>query len=341
MILIDSIYICEGGGLVLLKYLVEEIEKENLQVYYLFDERVEKDFQFIEGNKKTVLNNSYIKRYLFYLRNKSRFSKVLCFGNVPPPIKLPSTVYVYFHQLLFLEIPNDFKLKKKCIYFLKQSIVSILKDNAKIWLVQSELVQKKLAIKYLSGNKNKVLVLPFYPPLDFNKSIIKRQANTLLYVSNSSPHKNHEVLIEAFCNIYDKLNYGKLTLTVPEVSSSLNSLIREKVGLGYPIVNSGFVDREKISILYLENEYLIFPSLTESFGLGIAEAIDGGCKVICADLPYTYEICEPSLKFNPYMIGSIEEAILIALTKKLQSSKKIINNDIFKLISILQNEEVQ
>ena len=54
-------------------------------------------------------------------------------------------------------------------------------------------------------------------------------------------------------------------------------------------------DRLTLQKEYLSSEFLMFPSLTESFGLGLIEAIECGCKVIGADLPYTYEVCEPHL----------------------------------------------
>ncbi|MDN5489885.1 MAG: glycosyltransferase, partial [Acinetobacter sp.] len=104
---------------------------------------------------------------------------------------------------------------------------------------------------------------------------------------------------------------------------------------GYPIVNVGFVSRDRLINLYKSNEYLIFPSLAESFGLGLAEAIDGGCKVLGADLPYTYEVCNPSLVFDPYNVNGIENAIITAITQELTSSNKVISNDINQLILLL------
>ncbi|WEI19376.1 hypothetical protein PY247_05195 [Acinetobacter proteolyticus] len=83
MILIDSVYINDGGGLVLLKYLVDVLGKTELSIFYLFDERTKDIFKDVNSSKLFV-ENKISKRKKFYDLNKNKFSSVLCFGNVPP-----------------------------------------------------------------------------------------------------------------------------------------------------------------------------------------------------------------------------------------------------------------
>lgn len=335
MILIDSIYINDGGGLVLLKFIIEKIEEAGLDVFYLIDERAQSNFTWLKDSQSEFIANSILERKLFYKKNMNKFSKIFCFGNIPPPIKLNVPVYVYFHQPLFLKIPSEFSLKNKIIYKVKQIVLSYYKKNADIWLTQSRLIQESFTKKYLKNDPSSVKILPFYPPLNFDERAIKRQSDSFLYVSNTAPHKNHEKLIAAFCNAFDKTQTGVLTVTVPKSSVDLCELIDEKNRLNYPIKNVGFIGRNELVNLYLSHEYLIFPSLAESFGLGLAEAVDAGCKVLVSDLPYAYQVCDPSLTFNPYTVESIESAIITAITQELPESNKIITNDINQLISLL------
>src|SRR5690554_775744 len=107
MILLDSLYINDGGGKVLLDYLVENIEQSNIKCFYIFDKRCENDFLWIPDNRKVILKASLYKRHQFYRKNKLKFSKVLCFGNLPPTMNLNIKTYTYFHQPLFLEIPES------------------------------------------------------------------------------------------------------------------------------------------------------------------------------------------------------------------------------------------
>lgn len=333
MILIDGVYINDGGGMVLLKYLVEILEKTNLHVFYLFDDRTSEVFCNV-GVKREFISNSLRKRKQFYENHGDKFETVLCFGNVPPPIKLKAKVFVYFHQPLFLKIPKSFSFKNKIIYNAKQFVLNYYKNNASIWLTQSTLIQQELANRYFFGNISSIKILPFYPPLNFDTVGVKRNKNTFLYVSNAAPHKNHQNLINAFCKAYDQLRQGSLVVTVPNSAETLCQIINDKKKEGYPIQNVGFVDRDVLKELYLSHEYLIFPSLAESFGLGLAEAIDGGCKVIASDLAYTYQVCNPSLTFNPHVISEIEGAIIKAVTEELPLSEKLITNDVSQLISL-------
>jgi len=111
--------------------------------------------------------------------------------------------------------------------------------------------------------------------------------------------------------------------------------IDDKIALGYPIINTGFIKRDDLKLLYLQNEYLVFPSLAESFGLGLVESIENGCKVLGSDLPYTYAVCEPSLVFNPYDVESIYNAFTKTIVDDLKPSFSKIKNGINDLIDIL------
>ena len=335
MLLIDSVFVNNGGGLVLLKYMVDFFEKSSLDVFYLFDYRTESTFNYIDVNRRVFISNSIIHRHKFYIENKDKFSNVICFGNLPPTIRLNSRVLVYFHQKLFLEIPREIPSLNKLNLFIKQNILNFVKNNADFWLVQTEDVKRNFSNKYLNNKFEKIIKLPFYPEINFSEVKVERNNKGFIYVSNSSPHKNHKKLIEAFCLAYDDVREGHLILTVPESDVEICSLVTEKHTLGYPIYNVGFLSREKLARLYLSHGYLIFPSLSESFGLGLVEAIDGGCKIIAADLPYTYEVCKPSLIFDPNSVESIKLSIIKALEEELPSSLKLIDNDISKLINIL------
>lgn len=335
MVLIDAVFINNGGGLILLNYLVNYLESNNLKVFYLFDDRTRNLFNHIPESRKKFIKNSLIRRHFFYINNREEFKIILCFGNLPPTTQLKAKVLVYFHQNIFLNIPKNFSFKNKFIYFLKQNILNFIKNNADVWLVQSESVRSEFSYKYFDADVRKVIKFPFYPELDFSGYNVNRVKHSFLYVSNSSSHKNHYKLIEAFCLAYDEIKKGHLTLTVPILDINLCNFINKKITLGYPIENVGFIERQKLAEIYLSHEYLIFPSLSESFGLGLAEAIDGGCKIIAADLKYTYEVCKPSLVFDPLDIESIKDAILYAIQNELPYAKKLINNDISKIMQLL------
>ena len=179
--------------------------------------------------------------------------------------------------------------------------------------------------------------MPFYPSLSGNSiKISESKKNKFIYVSNAYAHKNHLRLIEAFKIFYDQYKTGKLTVTIGPEYSDLNSLIKSLNEEKYPIVNAGYVDRNDLAALYNANEYLIYPSLTESFGLGLIEAMENGCKVIGADLPYTYAVCKPSIVFDPLSVNSIAHAFGEAISNKSQNTEQLLFDEIKKIIQILK-----
>ena len=340
MILIDAIYINTGGGKILLDYLIEELEKTDKQIFYLLDKRIEKEKYIIKSSNIIMyLNSGFFDRINFYKQNKEKFDKIFCFGNIPPPIRLNTKVFTYFHGAAYIFLSkNDFSLKNRLLFFLKRKILSLWKKNTDKWIVQSSYVQEKMIERY-GENKDKIEIIPFFKSIKKNRDIrnIDKIPNSFLYVSNAYPNKNHTRLIEAFCNFYDKYKIGKLILTVSEKFDEVEELIDTKIQQEYPIENLGYVSQEVLVKYYEQSEFVIFPSTSESFGLGLIEGIEFDCKIIGANLPYTYAVCEPSIVFNPLNIESIEESFNYAVHNKVKDSISKTENCISKLINLLKN----
>ncbi len=74
MILIDAIYINNGGGKILLDYLIEELEKKDIEVHYLLDRRIKKGYNVKRSNRITYLDSGILKRIFFYQKFKSNFT---------------------------------------------------------------------------------------------------------------------------------------------------------------------------------------------------------------------------------------------------------------------------
>ncbi|WP_267739796.1 glycosyltransferase [Myroides injenensis] len=335
MILLDSIYVNNGGGKILLDYLVLEFELRKMDVFYLFDKRCYGSYNHLSSSRTLFVDGKVRKRKEFYKKNGLKFEKVLCFGNLPPLENLDCQVYTYFHQPMYLNVPKEFSIKERLTFKFKQLFLSFFKNNTNFWLVQNSFIKDELCKKY-NLDFDKVLLMPFYPNKDLYCLPSRRENNTFIYVSNGTPHKNHLRLFGAFKEFYDIYKKGKLIVTINSEYSLLLEEIEKLRNDGYPIVNIGFVNRKELISNYHKAEYLIFPSLEESFGLGIVEAIECGCKVIGADLPYMYEVCNPSINFNPMSIEDIKFAFVKAINKEEKETTQNIFNEIDKLISILK-----
>ncbi len=261
MILVDAIYINISGGKVLLDYLIKEFGKAEIDVYYIFDLRIKNKHPILQENRYRYLAPTFLNRHNFYLKNGQKFSKVLCFGNLPPSIKVPGIVYTYFHQPLYLNVPNAIPLLQRVKLLMKIFILSRIVRNTNYWIVQSEFIKVSLIKKFNLMNKpQEVKILPFYPDKWSSRGPIERNKR-LIYISNGEKHKNHERLMQAFIQFYESHKQYELHLTVEKKFGSLYELISELQKEDYPIINHEYLDREKLGQLYRSSEYLIYPSL--------------------------------------------------------------------------------
>lgn len=334
MILIDALYINNSGGKILLEYLVKKIEESKKNAFYIFDKRCKNDFLLIPIERKIYLEASFIKRHLFYLKNRNKFSTVFCFGNISPSIKLNCKVYTYLHQRLYIEIPESFRGKSKLILQIKSYVFKFLLRNTNVVFLQTESIRKDFLEKF-KFNENGVQLMPFYESNNLSFDLDKNK-NSYLYVSTGELYKNHIILFDAFKDFFEKHQIGKLYVTVDDKYKAVVEKIEELQKIGIPIINIGFVPKDKLLIYYRTCEYLIYPSLIESFGLGIIEGIENGCKVIGADLEYMKSICKPSLKFNPYSKTELIDVLEKSLSDDIEPTEQLVGDQINKLIEILK-----
>ena len=334
-ILFDSVYVHNGGGKEILDLIIYYVYKHNLENYFLFllDSRY---IIPVQSNKKIdflKISPSEKGRKNFYKQNKN-FKSYFSLSNVPPPVYIDNPCGIYFHNDLFL---NPFKSNLGCTMTIKNWIKKryiISKTNKSYdWCVQTELMKKKLNNIYGIEN-NKIHV---YPIFDSNKIISTKINNSLIYVCNSSKHKNHKRLMDAFIKAANK-THGKLhlKLTLSDNDFKKSEYNRTNIPNNLLIQNIGIVGKEKLSDLYLESKFLIFPSLNESLGLPLIEAVNRGCFIIASDKEYVKEVVSPSNVFNPYSSDSISDAIVNSLSNKsLKKSELIIENKIDTFVKYL------
>lgn len=336
MILIDALYINNGGGMVMLNYLISKLEQQDIDCFYLLDNRIPDDsFNIKSTNKILYIKANLLNRYLFYEKSKKKIKTVFCLANIPPNFKVNCRTITYFHSTLYIDLSVDNSFLDQTKIALKRFFLKRFLKNSDFWFVQTDLIKQNFKTKF-KIDENKILVKPFFPVLVKTDNRFNKVPLTFLYVSIATAHKNHKRLIESFCEFYDKHKKGKLLLTVGDEFENVLSLINNKSQLGYPIENLGYIKRDDLVRYYELSEYFIFPSLTESFGLGLVEAIECNCKVIGADLAYTYAICEPSLVFDPLSVESIVNAFEQTLNNNVKGSKSYIVDMIDDVINFIK-----
>lgn len=333
MILIDSLYINNSGGLRLLEYLISELQQSTAKYYLLADSRCKGKFD--DCQHVEYMDASMRNRRRFYLQHRNVFASVLCFGNIPTPIKMDVPVYTYFHNINLLTLAESHSLKKRVKSWLKREVFRHYKKNTDYWLVQTSNTANEL-IKHLDEKPDRVKLMPFYELSDDLLELKNiKHGDDYVYISNYTGAKGHEELLEVWRILHKRGIDKTLHLTVPNNVHPFVDSIKKAQQEGVKIVNHGFVPFDKVLELYQQSKAIVYPSHNESLGLGIIEAITAGCDVIGSDLPFIHSICKPSVIFNPYSPESIADAIMQYERKATIKSSLLISNKIGSLIDLL------
>lgn len=336
MLLIDSLYINNSGGLRLLEYFVRRLNEDKISFFLLADGRCRGKFDHCEYVK--YMKASLRTRRSFYRKCGCEFSSVFCFANIPVPIKLDIPVYTYFHNINLLTLSEARSVKDKFIMWLKREVFRFYKKNTDYWLVQTSNTKHELC-RNLGESDDRIKLMPFFELTSELYQLKRhRHGDDYVFVSNYTGAKGHEELLDAWRLLHEHGIDKTLHLTVPRECSEFISKIDKVKAEGVNVVNHGLVPFEKVIDLYSKSKAIVYPSHNESLGLGIVEAIEAGCDVIASDLPFVYSVCKPTLVFNPYSPESIASAIMRYEKMDVGGTELLIKNEIDELIRLLMEK---
>ena len=334
MILVDALFINKGGGAVLLQYLIEKIlaQAGGKEFFFLLDPR----FDIPESLKDNylVIPNKLKDRIRFYKERGSSFSGVFCFANTPPPVRLKVPVYTYSHNQKLLEAPRQ-KLKRSFWrLYMKYLVIKLYNKNTDYYIVQTpHMVHELLGLKLKDAAH--CLKIPFYDAekyAGFDVPFAQRPKDDFAFVSTPSPQKNYPTLLDAWEHLHSLGHTPALHITIDATAPHLLARIEEMKTKGIRIFNYSYIDPRE---LYFKYRYLVCPSVMESFGLPLIEAVESGMKVLAPDLPYVYDVIKPSLTFDPWNKASIADAVLKALDTELSFPEIVTQNEVQRLIEVI------
>lgn len=330
-ILIDALHICMGGGLMILNHLVNNLVKRKVNFVLLKDNRCPELESEDNVEDIVVLPPKFINRYKYYKHHKNDFRTVLCFGNIPPPIKLSVTVHTYLHNVSLLIIPKDYGFKLKLLAYLKKLVLKYLIKNTTDWVVQTTNTSTLLR-NDLKNTKQPIFIYPFYfLPEKLTQYKNEAQRKDYVFVGERTNAKGHQYLIEAWVKLHRKGVKPKLHLTMRS-----NLWVKDAIAEGVNIENHGHIPFDQVIELYHKSKATIYPSLNESLGLGLIEAMAGGCDVIGCNLPYTHAICQPSCLFEAADPDSIVDAVLEYEYGHNTKTKPLVKDMISEFIDFLE-----
>ncbi|MEZ0314467.1 MAG: glycosyltransferase [Myxococcota bacterium] len=156
---------------------------------------------------------------------------------------------------------------------------------------------------------------PSFPPVDEMLLAQLRAPTraTLLYVGNTIAYKNLERLLDAFAGVRSTTN-ARLLLASPDAFSTTQP--------GVEVLKLS--TRGQLRAAYEASDLLVFPSLVETVGLPLLEAMSLGVPILAADRPYAREICGDAADyFDPTDVASLRDSIARMLADPDLRSRKV------------------
>ncbi|HEX3580032.1 MAG TPA: glycosyltransferase family 1 protein [Thermoanaerobaculia bacterium] len=187
---------------------------------------------------------------------------VVAFTSVP--------FVVTIHDLIHLRNPNPMAR-----LYARQMIGRAVRRSRRV-LTVSEAVKREI-VSTFGCAEDHVIVTPDGVRAPFSEGGAAADGRYFLYVGNDKPHKNVDVLVDAF----SKTENASLVLAGAAFERFKS---RERV------IVTGFVNDAELAALYRGAIALVMPSREEGFGLPALEAMACGCAVITSNAAALVEI---------------------------------------------------
>lgn len=295
-----------GGGFQLLKSIIEDYEGIEKIIIYANKKFVntlpENKHIKIKYQPHTFYYRIFFELYLLFIINRN--DQILFFGNLTPLFKYKGKVSVFFQNKLLLE---KFSFKNYSLFFQKIWF-QITKKNTDKFIVQTPSMARLL--KENIYNSKVILQLPFCKINIINQEK-KQFTHDFIYVASSHPHKNHINLFKAWRLLAKEGFFPSLILTYDFLENRKLSklLIQYKKRYALNIKNIGLVKHDNIYHMYNETRALIYPSLSESFGLPLIEASNYGLDILSSNYDFVRDIINPNMIFDPLSPRSIADTV--------------------------------
>ncbi len=145
-------------------------------------------------------------------------------------------------------------------------------------------------------------------PFDVVKKEYGLPEKYIMTLSTLEPRKNMKILLEAFDDIADKVDYS--LILVGRKGWKMDDVL-EKYGTKKRIHVTGFVRDEHLSAIYKNAMCFVFPSLYEGFGLPPVEALALGTPVVSSDAASLPEVLmDQAVYFHNNSVGELKNILL-------------------------------
>lgn len=138
----------------------------------------------------------------------------------------------------------------------------------------------------------------------------------IFHVSAYQPKKNIEGIMRAYALVKKKYRITQKLVIGGKQPSHLKRLSKE-LGIEKDVLFTGFIPQDDLPLFYNAADLFVFPSLYESFGMPILEAMACGCPVVTSNVFSMPEVAgKAAILVDPYNVGKIANAMHEVLTNE-------------------------
>ena len=171
----------------------------------------------------------------------------------------------------------------------------------------------------------------------------------LLWVSHYADHKNLATLLRAVMLLRGRGMAVELRLTVEPPSGgeqrgqhTVMPVDEQRLlaGLGDAVRYLGVLNYEQVWRAYRDADVFVFPSLCESFGHPLVEAMGAGLPIVASEIPVHREICGEAAQYFPANDAEVLAARLAALAGDAAARAEMARRGALRVNSFLWEDHV-
>lgn len=246
-----------------------------------------------------------------------------CTSNTAPFIRNGTPLILTLHDIIYLgkkRAINRSLYQKMGWYYRRINVPYVLPQCTKIITVSEFECKRIRRIFHLSNDQilfihngyNQCFHAKSYSPEIVDKYITEK--NYLLFLGNTDPKKNTARVLKAY-SLYLKKSVRKLPLLIADLKEKAidNILQSERITeIKSKLYFPGYISNADLAALYNGAFAFLYPSLRESFGIPILEAMACGTPVVTGNTTAMPEIAGPGALFaDPKDANDIASKILL------------------------------
>lgn len=304
----------------------------NNDIKYEFND---KSLQIVRISK-TIGANFFLRTifdvfYLPFLAVKLKADIVISLLNFGPVFYTKRHINFQRNSLYFCNYYLDnITGPEKLITRLRSALLYLTMKFAKTIITPSSSMIELIKIRYPSLKSKHFVTLYHGFKIEneerdsgWQKNLAEDSRFKILYPTHPAPHKGFELLFEAISRIKAVNNNFVLYTTIdyndwPKVVGKYEEQIKES-GIGDNVVFTGRIPQYEMPVLYKNCDLMIYPSLCESFGFSMVEAMGYGLPIVAADTPINKEICEDAaLYYSALDADDSAKKILMSFNKSVR-----------------------